>query len=65
MAKFTITADTRFGQETKEADTASMALVYIEEFRGRGATEFYIWDYSARRRYTIPQLEELANAQRP
>jgi hypothetical protein len=58
-----ITADTRRGQETETAETELAALAWIAEFRERGATEFYIWDYEKRRRYTERELEELANAQ--
>ena len=62
---FTITADTHAGQETKKAETAAMALAWVEELRDRGAKEFYIWEYAKRRRYTINDLEELVDAERP
>jgi len=59
----TITTDTRYGRETKTAETPAEALAWVEEFRDRGAKEFYIWDCQKKRWYTERELEEMANAQ--
>ena len=59
---FTITAETRRGQETETSQTATVALHWADEFRHRGATEFKFRD--GRRSYLEADMRKLAERER-
>jgi hypothetical protein len=59
---FNVTADTRNGQETYVADSVTSAMVSILEFQDRGAKPEDIYINDGNRKYTIAEINALANA---